>query len=88
MKFAWMNFPEIGLAHDPKIEISKKHGKKFPDIGLDPEKSSCGIFLDEFSRISREQNHGIENSQEYPYQRERHLIKKRHSMSNLFTAAK
>jgi len=44
--------------------------------------------LDEFSRISREQNHGIENSQEYPYQRERHLIKKRHSMSNLFTAAK
>ena len=24
VEFEWMDFPEIGLAHGPKIEISKK----------------------------------------------------------------
>lgn len=46
--------PEIGLAHDPKIEISKKYRISFQEIGLDPEKSNFGNFLDEFSNISWE----------------------------------
>ena len=30
----WMNFPEIGPAHVPEIEISKKYWMSFPKIGL------------------------------------------------------
>ena len=29
-----MNFPEIGPAHAPEIEISKKYWMSFPEIGL------------------------------------------------------
>ena len=32
MKFAWISFPEIGLAHDPKIEISEKFSNEFSMI--------------------------------------------------------
>ena len=39
-----MGFPEIGLAHDPKIEIWKKYRISFPEICLDPEKSNFGFF--------------------------------------------
>ena len=30
----WINFPEIGPAHAPVIEISKKYWMSFPEIGL------------------------------------------------------
>ena len=31
---AWMNLPEIGLAHDPKIQISKNIGGVFQDLPM------------------------------------------------------
>ena len=30
----WTSFPEIGLAHAPEIEISKKYWMSFPEIRL------------------------------------------------------
>ena len=33
IKFLWMNFPEIGLAHTPEIEIRRKNWMSFPKIG-------------------------------------------------------
>ena len=42
----WMNFPEIGLAHAPEIEISKKYWMSFPEIRLyhTPENWNFGKF--------------------------------------------
>ena len=34
MKFSWISFPEIGLAHDSEIEIPKNYGISFPEINL------------------------------------------------------
>ena len=52
-----MNFPDIGPAHAPKSEISKKYWMSFPEICLErvcvtPRKTEISEnFLNEFSRI-------------------------------------
>ena len=50
-----MSFPEIGLAHDPKIKISKKYRISFPESTIgqahDPDNLNFVKILDEFSRI-------------------------------------
>ena len=42
----WISFPEIGLAHAPEIEISKKYWMSFPEIRLyhTPENWNFGKF--------------------------------------------
>ena len=48
-----MNFPEIGQAHAPEIESSKKYWISFPEIRLyhTPENWNFEKNLAEFSRI-------------------------------------
>ena len=44
IKFSWMSFPEIDLAHAQEIEISKKYWMGSPEIGLcnSPENLNFG----------------------------------------------
>ena len=42
MKCAWMTFPEIGLAHDRQIEVSKNMNEFSNELSE--------IYLDEFSK--------------------------------------
>jgi len=38
-----MNFPEIGPANAPEIEISKKYWMSFPEIGLCHASENCNF---------------------------------------------
>ena len=40
----WLSFPEISLAHDRKIEISRKSWMSFPQIGPDIWKTGHKSF--------------------------------------------
>ena len=40
-----MSFPEMGLVHDPKTEISKKYWMRFPEIGLAHAPEICQYGL-------------------------------------------
>ena len=56
-----MNFPEIGPAHAPEIESSKKYWISFPEIRLchNPETEILEKFLDEFSRTCQWELNGL-----------------------------